>query len=356
MEHVGIVVDDLAAATAFFVELGLKPQGEMPVEGDWVDRVVGLEGIRVDTAMMEAPGGRGGLELVKFHSPSVRGGDPDAPANTLGLRHIAFAVDDIDAAVAKCEPGAGSSLARWRTTKTSIGFATSAARRESSSSWRRRSAEGPGFRVGYQRGDSSKGVSMRRVIVQEWMTLDGVVQAPGMKDEDTRGGFEHGGWSLPYFEETSMKWVVENLNNAGGFLLGRRTYELFASHWPNASEEEQPMAEPLNSKPKYVATTTLSEPLEWENSTVLDRDVAEAVAALKKEDGDDLLVIGSTELVKTLIEHNLVDEFRVMIDPLVVGGGKRLFPEDGALSELRLLDSEPTKTGAILATYAASEN
>jgi dihydrofolate reductase len=197
---------------------------------------------------------------------------------------------------------------------------------------------------------------MRRVIVQEWMTLDGVVQAPGMKDEDTRGGFEHGGWSLPYFEETSMKWVVENLNNAGGFLLGRRTYELFASHWPNASEEEQPMAEPLNSKPKYVATTTLSEPLEWENSTVLDRDVAEAVAALKKEDGDDLLVIGSTELVKTLIEHNLVDEFRVMIDPLVVGGGKRLFPEDGALSELRLLDSEPTKTGAILATYAASEN
>jgi dihydrofolate reductase len=197
---------------------------------------------------------------------------------------------------------------------------------------------------------------MRKVIVQEWMTLDGVVQAPGLKDEDTRGGFEHGGWSLPYFEETSMKWVVENLNNAGGFLLGRRTYELFASHWPNASEEEQPMAEPLNSKPKYVATTTLSEPLEWENSTVLDGDVAEAVAALKKEDGDDLLVIGSTELVKTLIEHDLVDEFRVMIDPLVVGGGRRLFPEDGALSELRLLDSEPTKTGAILATYAASGN
>jgi catechol 2,3-dioxygenase-like lactoylglutathione lyase family enzyme len=107
MEHVGIVVDDLAAATAFFVELGLEPQGEMPVEGDWVDRVVGLEGIRVDTAMMEAPGGRGGLELVKFHSPSVRGGDPDAPANTLGLRHIAFAVDDIDAAVAKVRARGG---------------------------------------------------------------------------------------------------------------------------------------------------------------------------------------------------------------------------------------------------------
>ncbi len=196
---------------------------------------------------------------------------------------------------------------------------------------------------------------MRKVIVQEWMTLDGVVQAPGMKDEDRSGGFQHGGWSLPYFEDASMKWVVENLSRAGGFLLGRRTYENFAGHWPNASEEEQPMARPLNSKPKYVASTTLSEPLEWENSTLLQGDVAKAVAALKEEDGDDLLVIGSTELAKTLIEHDLVDEFRVMIDPLVVGGGKRLFPEDGSLSELKLVDSEATKTGAILATYAATE-
>ncbi len=196
---------------------------------------------------------------------------------------------------------------------------------------------------------------MRKVIVQEWMTLDGVVQAPGMKDEDRSGGFQHGGWSLPYFEDASMKWVVENLSQAGGFLLGRRTYEAFAGHWPNASEEEQPMARPLNSKPKYVASTTLSEPLAWENSTLLQGDVAKAVAALKEEDGDDLLVIGSTELAKTLIEHGLVDEFRVMIDPLVVGGGKRLFPEDGSLSELKLVDSTATKTGAILATYAATQ-
>lgn len=195
---------------------------------------------------------------------------------------------------------------------------------------------------------------MRKLIVQEWMTLDGVIQAPGMKDEDRSGGFEHGGWSIPYFEDASMKWAVDNLNEAGGFVLGRRTYELFAGHWPEASAEEQPMAKPLNSKPKFVATKTLTE-LEWENSTVLQGDVAEAVAALKKENGGDLLVIGSAELVKTLVKHGLVDEYRVMIDPLVVGGGKRLFPEDGVLSELKLVDSEATETGAILATYEAAK-
>jgi dihydrofolate reductase len=196
---------------------------------------------------------------------------------------------------------------------------------------------------------------VRKLIVQAWMTLDGVMQAPGMKNEDTSGGFEHGGWSLPYFEDTSMKWVVDNLNEAGGFVLGRSTYELFAGHWPDASEEEQPMAQPLNSKPKFVATKTLTEPLDWENSTVLHGDVAKAVATLKEEDGSDLLVIGSAELVKTLVGHDLVDEYRLMIDPLVVGGGKRLFPEDGALSELKLLDSKTTETGAILATYAATK-
>ncbi|HEV8653641.1 MAG TPA: dihydrofolate reductase family protein [Actinomycetes bacterium] len=196
---------------------------------------------------------------------------------------------------------------------------------------------------------------MRRVIVQEWMALDGVVQAPGAADEDTTGGFEHGGWHLRYFDDLSQKWVVETLTGAGGFLLGRRTYEGFAAHWPNASEEEQVVAEPLNTKPKYVASRTLTEPLEWQNSTVLRGDVAKAVVALKQEDGDDLLVIGSSELVQTLIEHDLVDEFRVMIDPLVVGGGKRIFRDDGALRPLRLLDSKVTTTGAILATYAPAE-
>jgi dihydrofolate reductase len=197
---------------------------------------------------------------------------------------------------------------------------------------------------------------MGKMIVQEWMTLDGVVQAPGAADEDPSGGFGHGGWSLPYFDEVAMKWAVENVAAAGGYLLGRRTYEVFAAHWPTASEAERPLAEPLNTKPKYVASTSLSEPLEWRNSTVLEGDVAGAVAALKQqEDGGDLLVIGSPQLVQTLVGQDLVDEFRVMIDPLVVGGGKRLFGDDGVLRRLRLLDSQVTTTGAILATWTPGE-
>jgi dihydrofolate reductase len=193
---------------------------------------------------------------------------------------------------------------------------------------------------------------MRNVIVNEWMTLDGVVQAPGYADEDTSGGFEHGGWHLRYFDDASRAWVVEGYAEAGGFLFGRRTYETLAAYWPNASEEEQAIAQPLNTLPKYVASTTLIEPLEWENSTVLRGDVPKAVAALKQEDGDDLHVIGSSELVQTLIEHDLVDEFRAMIDPLVVGGGKRIFRDDGVLRPLRLVDGQVTTTGAIIATYA----
>jgi dihydrofolate reductase len=195
---------------------------------------------------------------------------------------------------------------------------------------------------------------MRKVIVNEFISLDGVVQAPGAADEDTTGGFEHGGWHLNYFDELSQQRVLEGIVDAGGFLLGRRTYEIFAAYWPNAPEEEQVIAEPLNTKPKYVASSTLTGPLEWQNSTVLAGEVAEAVTALKQDDDGDLHVIGSTQLVQTLIEHDLVDEFRLMIDPLVLGGGKRLFPDDGALRPLRLVDSQATTTGAILATYAPS--
>jgi dihydrofolate reductase len=193
------------------------------------------------------------------------------------------------------------------------------------------------------------------VIVNEWMSLDGVVQAPGAADEDTTGGFQHGGWHLRYFDELSQQRVLEGIVSAGGFLLGRRTYEIFAGYWPTASEEEQVIAEPLNTKPKYVASTTLREQLEWQNATVLEGDVGDAVAALKEEDGADLHVLGSTQLAQTLIKHDLVDEFRLMIDPLVLGGGKRLFEDDGALRPLRLLDSQTTSTGAILATYAPTE-
>ena len=119
---------------------------------------------------------------------------------------------------------------------------------------------------------------MRKVVANEWMTLDGVVQAPAYADEDPSGGFEHGGWHMRYVDDLSMGWVVENVSGAGGYLLGRGTYEMFAAHWPNASEEEQMLAEPLNALPKYVASTTLAEPLECQNSTLLRGDVAEAVA------------------------------------------------------------------------------
>jgi dihydrofolate reductase len=125
---------------------------------------------------------------------------------------------------------------------------------------------------------------MRRVIANEWMTLDGVVQAPSYSDEDTTGGFQHGGWHSRYFDDLSMSWVIENVSNAGGFLLGRGTYEMFAAHWPNASEQEQALARPLNTLPKYVASTTLAEPLGWQNSTLLQGDVGEAVRALKAEE------------------------------------------------------------------------
>jgi dihydrofolate reductase len=193
---------------------------------------------------------------------------------------------------------------------------------------------------------------MRRVIVNEFLSLDGVAQAPGAADEDTTGGFEHGGWHMRYFDDLSQKWVLEGLTQAGGFLLGRRTYEIFAAYWPNAPEEEKVVAQPLNTLPKYVASTTLTEPLEWQNSSVLQGDVEQAVTALKREDEADLHVIGSTNLVQTLIEHDLVDEFRVMIDPVTLGGGKRIFRDDGALRPLRLVDGQVTTTGAFLATYA----
>jgi dihydrofolate reductase len=192
---------------------------------------------------------------------------------------------------------------------------------------------------------------MRKVIVDEFMSLDGVMQAPGGEEEDPSGGFQHGGWSMQYMDEPAQKRVLEGIVEAGGFLLGRRTYDIFAAYWPNAPEEEQVIAEPLNTKPKYVASRTQTE-LEWQNSTVLDGDLADAVTALKQEDGGDLHVIGSTELVQSLIDLGLVDELRLMIDPVVVGGGKRIFRDDGQLRLLRLVESETTPSGAIFATYA----
>jgi len=197
--------------------------------------------------------------------------------------------------------------------------------------------------------------AMRKVIVFEFMSLDGVVQAPAYADEDTSGGFKHGGWHPPYLDERSMNWVVENVSQAGGFLLGRRTYDVFAAHWPKASPEEQALAEPFNTLPKYVASRTLREPLGWQNATLLNGQLAESVSALKREAGNHLLLIGSTELAAALLQHDLVDELRLMIDPIILGGAKRFFRDDGECRRLTLVSSETTPTGAILTTYARSD-
>jgi dihydrofolate reductase len=140
---------------------------------------------------------------------------------------------------------------------------------------------------------------MRKVIVNEWMTLDGVVQAPGHPDEDREGGFQHGGWHLPFFDDISWRWVVESYSEAGGFILGRHTYETLAAYWPKASEDEQVVARPLNTLPKYVASTTLAEPLEWENSSLLQGDVPQAVRGLKEDEGKDLHVMTTGAIITT---------------------------------------------------------
>jgi dihydrofolate reductase len=193
---------------------------------------------------------------------------------------------------------------------------------------------------------------MRKVVVDEFMSLDGVSQAPGGPEEDPSDGFRHGGWQLQYErgDDTPGSWAVDNIVEAGGFLLGRRTWEIFAAYWPNAPAEMQAIAEPLNTKPKYVASRTLTEPLEWENSTVLQGELEDAVTALKREDGGDLHVIGSTQLVGGLLERDLVDELRLVVYPISLGGGKRIFSDDGARRDWNLVDSRAAG-GVIVARY-----
>lgn len=173
-----------------------------------------------------------------------------------------------------------------------------------------------------------------------------------LEDEDPSGGFAHGGWHAPYFDDEAMNWVVDSVANAGGYLLGRRTYEAFAGFWPHAPEDQQMLAEPLNTLPKYVASRSLSGRLDWENSSVLEGDRVAGVTRLKAQDGADLRVIGSAGLTRDLVAHDLVDEFWLMIDPLVLGGGKRFLPDDGRRRALRVKECRTTSTGAILANYA----
>ncbi|MEX0816404.1 MAG: dihydrofolate reductase family protein [Gaiellales bacterium] len=195
---------------------------------------------------------------------------------------------------------------------------------------------------------------MRKVIVSEFLSLDGVMQAPGDPDEDRRDGFEHGGWSMPYADDVFMSVVVKAMAECGGYLLGRRTYEIFARYWPTAPDDD-PFAASLNGLPKHVASRTLEEPLEWKNSMLLKGDVAEAVAKLKQEPGKDLSVLGSGDFVQTLMEHDLVDEYQLMVDPIVLGSGRRLFGDGTPTTKLRLVDSKTTSTGVLIASYQPVE-
>ena len=189
---------------------------------------------------------------------------------------------------------------------------------------------------------------MRKVSVTNNVSLDGVMQAPGRFDEDTRGGFEHGGWALPYNDEVVGRVMGEGMANTGALLLGRRTYEDFAGYWPR--QTDNPFTALLDNIQKYVASTTLTEPLPWQNSTLLQGDAADALARLKEQPGPDIAILGSGELIQSLRSRNLIDEYVLLIHPLILGTGRRLFP-DGPESGLRLRNSVTTTTGVVIATY-----
>jgi dihydrofolate reductase len=194
---------------------------------------------------------------------------------------------------------------------------------------------------------------MSRLVVNENLTLDGVMQSPAGHDEDRRDGFEHGGWAPPYFDQVMGDVAAEGMAKGGAMLFGRRTFEQFASFW-STQPDDNPFAAVLNNRQKYVASTTLEEPLSWSNSTLLQGDAMEAVAKLK-EQPDDLVVLGSGELVQSLMRANLVDEYVLQIHPLVLGSGRRLFPDGGASTGLRLVDTKTTTTGVVIATYQPAE-
>jgi dihydrofolate reductase len=190
---------------------------------------------------------------------------------------------------------------------------------------------------------------MRKLVVTTFLTLDGVMQAPGGPDEDRDGGFELGGWSVGYWDEMMGRVAEEIHLAAGAVLFGRRSYELLAGYWPKVGDDD-PMAAKLNAVRKHVASRSIDK-LEWRNSTLLEGDVAEAVARLKSEDGGPLLVIGSAELIQTLLRHDLVDTFKVWTFPVVVGEGKRLFGDGTIPAGLRLADIQTSTTGVTIATY-----
>jgi dihydrofolate reductase len=189
---------------------------------------------------------------------------------------------------------------------------------------------------------------MRKISVTENISLDGVMQAPAMPDEDTRGGFTRGGWANAYTDQVMIDYMTAGAGGESCLLLGRTTYQSMAGNWPHMPRDN-PFTSWINAMPKYVASTTLNPPLEW-NATLLEGDVGTAVAAVKSSEGPDLTVLGSGVLVQTLRTSGLIDEYVLSIYPLLLGSGTRLFPE-GAEAELELLDSTTTTTGVIIARF-----
>jgi len=191
-----------------------------------------------------------------------------------------------------------------------------------------------------------------RLTLHTFLTLDGVMQAPGGPDEDRDGGFTHGGWSFPYGDQDFGVTMSGWFEHASAFLLGRKTYQIFAGHWPLVTDPADPIASKLNARPKYVASTSLTN-ADWQNSTLIGSggDLAAEVAKLKEQPGDELQVHGSGDLAHTLIEHDLVDEYRLLYFPVHLGTGKKLFRDGATPAALRLLSATTTSTGVIIARY-----
>jgi dihydrofolate reductase len=192
---------------------------------------------------------------------------------------------------------------------------------------------------------------MRTLVVNTFLTLDGVMQAPGGPEEDPSGGFTFGGWSVNYWDDQMGAAMGEFMGKPFDLVLGRKTYEIFAAYWPHAPEEAG--AGPLNAATKHVASQTLRS-LDWANSTLIEGDVAEGVAKLKQQDGPELQVHGSGDLIQTLMRHDLIDQYRLWIFPVVVGSGKRLFANGTIPKGLKLVDSQISTTGVIMTTYEPS--
>jgi dihydrofolate reductase len=191
---------------------------------------------------------------------------------------------------------------------------------------------------------------MRKLIVLSFITLDGVMQAPGGPEEDPTGGFEHGGWVAGYFDDFLGEVMVRQMSNPFDLLLGRKTYEIFAAHWPYVKTEDDPIAAAINNAKKYVASRTLSV-LDWANSELITGDVAAAVKQLKEQDGPEIQVHGSGALIQTLLKNDLVDELWLKLFPVTLGRGKRLFAEGTVSAGFKLLENRTSPSGVVVATY-----